>query len=919
MSSQEFPGITVKNSINISDSKKDITRIKSAKHKYFDALHHNYRYYPNTNTIYEVFQECVKKYPSKVAISYNGESLTYAELNSKANQLARYVRSQYKDNNGKEITPDTLVTVLVDRSLDMIVSIIGVLKSGAAYVPIDYKSPDQRITYIVNDTQCSLIITESKYVTRVEQCLKSLSNKNTEKNFKTKQILLDEQKYLREPCDNLKSYSKYNDLAYIIYTSGTTGRPKGVMIEHHSVLNLCSSRQRDYGIDANSVVLQFSPIAFDCSVCEIFSALLNGAKLTIIDDTTKRDSELLIDYFLSEKISVATFLPSLLSQLALIELPEFPHLKTIIAAGEACTSDVISTWRKKCNLIIGYGPTETTVCSTLNTYKEDDLPNNIGKPIQNTCIYILKDNLEPADIGETGEICVSGVSLARGYLNQPETTAEKFIDNPFVKQIDKDNGYSKIYKTGDLARWLDDGRIEYIGRNDAQVKIRGHRIGLEEIQMELLRYPGVMQVLVHARDRELISSNTKEESLSTGTSTKYLVVYYLSDSVIQSEKFVEHLSQRLPDYMIPSYYIKLDYFPQTLNGKIDSHALPDPMLDTKLYEYIAPSTKLEEEICEIWKSVLGLDLVGVKSDFFNIGGDSLLVISLVAFINSKYGIKINATMINDHTTVSSQADLVKERQALQEEFYSDKGLELITMFRAKRDKNPLFFIHPSLTGASVYSDMVNWLDEDQPFYGIESYNLSHLSSPVTDMEKLATLYADAIREIQTNGPYQLGGYSAGGNIAFEIANQLIKTGQNVEKMYLIDSVQPKSFGRKDKITHDDTKEFLEFFGFNPADKNMLELAKIELSLLFSYYPKSRLPIKVILFKASNIVSSMDSLHENHVARYFFQPDEKYSSWDRFAQEVTKYEIEANHHSIVDYNNLHQITNIIQNDIKSQTF
>jgi amino acid adenylation domain-containing protein len=915
MANQELSEVPMQDNIVSSVANNVISKKSKVKNKLFDTLHHNYRPYPKNKTIYEVFQERVKETPDKIAISFQGKTLTYSEINEKANKLARYIRSQYKEQKNEELRPDTLVAIFVNRSLDMIVSIIGVLKSGAAYVPIDVKSPDQRISYILNDTQCSLVITESCFVKNLNYCLNTLNNKEGENNS-ISMILMDEVKYLNEFDYDLKSNSMANDLAYVIYTSGTTGRPKGVMIEHHSVINLCSSRQQDYGIDTSSVVLQYSPIAFDCSVCEIFSALLNGAKLSIVDDITKRDSNLLVDFFLSEKISVATFLPSLLSQLALTSLPKFPNLKTIIAAGEACTNDVITKWSEVSNLVIGYGPTETTVCSTLSPYKENDAPNVIGDAIPNTCIYLLNENHDQVEVGEVGEICVSGVSLARGYLNKPETTTQKFIDNPFVTELDKENGYGKIYKTGDLARWLDDGRLEYIGRNDSQVKIRGHRIGLEEIQMELSRYPGVMQVYVQARERRNSNYKSSEAELQNSSSMKYLAVYYMSDSTIPTESFVQYLSKSLPEYMIPSYFIKLDYFPQTQNGKIDSSALPEPKVDTYQHDYISPSSDLEKEICAIWQSVLGLDSVGVQSNFFNIGGDSLLVISLIAFINNKLGVKITTTMINENPTVSEQAELVKKQLDYQEKSNREKSLNLITTFRSQGKYSPLIFIHPSLTGSAIYSDMVKWLDQEQPFYGIESYNLSHLDNPETDMSKLALLYANSIREVRPHGPYRLGGYSAGGNIAFEVASQLIESGENVESLYLIDSVQPDAGSRKNKITQEDAKDFLEYFGFNPADKRLLELAKIELELLFGYSPKSKQQIKVVLLKAMNIFSSMDGLPDEHVARYFFQPNEKFSSWDKYAYEIHKHEIDADHHSIIELENLQKVTSIIQDDIMS---
>jgi thioesterase domain-containing protein/acyl carrier protein len=425
-----------------------------------------------------------------------------------------------------------------------------------------------------------------------------------------------------------------------------------------------------------------------------------------------------------------------------------------------------------------------------------------------------------------------------------------------------------------------------------------------------------MQVHVQARERNIKNSDSSEIDIQNSSTIKYLVVYYLSDSTISNECFVKYLSKSLPDYMIPSYFVKLDYFPQTPNGKIDSKALPEPKVDTYQYDQDRPSTDLEKVICTIWQSVLGLDSVGIESNFFNIGGDSLLVISLIAFINNKLGVKITTTMVNENPTVSAQAKIVQSQLDLQSTSDKNKSLNLITTFRSHGKFPPLIFIHPSLTGSAIYSDMVEWLDKEQPFYGIESYNLSHLDNPETDMGKLATLYIKSIREVLPQGPYRLGGYSAGGNIAFEVAHRLCELGETVKSLYLIDSVQPNVNRRKNQITDKDAEDFLEYFGFNPADKRLLKLAKIELKLLFSYSPKSMIDIKIVLLKANNIFSSMEGLPDEHVARYFFQPNEKYSSWDKYTYEVEKYELHADHHTILEHENIQKVTGIIQNDIRS---
>lgn len=858
----------------------------------FSYLHNAEVPYPNNKTIYQAFQDQVEQTPYNVALTFEGQAITYIELNIRSNQLARHIRKEYLSTRGSKLEPDTLIAIFLDKSVDMLIAMLAIMKAGAVYVPLNINDPEQRINYLLNDTQCQLILTHSALVYK-------LSNVNT-----AHLINLDSATYQHESIQNLPPCNKATDLAYIIYTSGTTGKPKGVMIEHHSVINLACSRKTDFNIDESSVILQFSPITFDASVCEIFSALLHGARLVMVTDEVKRDPDLLTSHLHSERVSVATILPSLLAQISLTGHPELPYLKTLIVAGEPCTQDVMLMWSEGRQLINAYGPSESTVCATVHHFKSGDLPSTIGRAIQNTAIYILDENLTPVSKGITGELYISGVGLARGYLNKTQLTSERFIPNPF-RSPHANNRHTKLYKTGDLVRYLDNGNIEYIGRNDFQVKIRGHRIELGELENTLLSYSGIKQVCVLAKTRVAEQS----EPIADNSASKYLVVYYVASQEIDTDKCINFLSQRLPEYMVPNCFIWQEAFPLTNNGKVDRNLLPEPAARQAGPDYTMPYTDVESSLLAIWQSVLGFERISTKDDFFNIGGNSLLAITLAVKINATLNLKINVSLLLVYRTIADQASFLLETSSSNLEF------KPISTFQSKGLKPPLFFIHPSMTGSEVYKDMVNEFDQDQPFYGVESYNFNHLEAPETDLRSLAKRYVDYIRVVQPHGPYYLGGYSLGGNISYEIAHQLINMGETVEGVYLVDSVLPAASAKKEGITYQDAKNFLEYFEFKDTEnKRLLELAKVEMGLLFSYYPTTKLPVKLVLIKATNLFSPLDNLEKDHIANHFFQVDKAYSGWDKFAKEVNQYKIDADHETIVEPQHLARVANIIQREI-----
>ncbi|MDP4147694.1 MAG: amino acid adenylation domain-containing protein, partial [Bacillota bacterium] len=487
------------------------------------------------------------------------KGLSYRELNNRANQLARVLRE-------KGVGPDKIVGIMVERSLEMIVGIMGILKAGGAYLPIDPEYPKERIEYMLEDSMADILLTQTHLLDKVE--------------FRGEIVHIDREDLYVGDNSNLKKTNKSSNLAYVIYTSGTTGKPKGVMLAHKGILNLKEVFKSEFSITQKNIG-QFATICFDASVWEIFMSLFSGSTLKIIPNYVIRSNDKFEYYLNNENINIITLPPIYASN---IDSNKIHNLEIIITAGSSTNSDLANKWnsaytRRHFN---AYGPTEATICATMynsrnrNVYTGDI---SIGKPISNTRLYIVDKNNKLQPLGVPGELCISGEGLAIGYLNRPELTEEKFIANPYEPG-------EKMYKTGDLARWLPDGNIEFIGRMDHQVKIRGYRIELGEIESQLLKHEEIKEAVVI--DREDTEGN------------KYLCAYVVSNKEITVTELREHLAKELPDYMIPAYFIQLENIPLTPNGKIDRKALPEPEGEINTgVEYAAPRNEVEEKIVKV--------------------------------------------------------------------------------------------------------------------------------------------------------------------------------------------------------------------------------------------------------------------------------------------------------------------------------
>jgi amino acid adenylation domain-containing protein len=604
----------------------------------FETWTSTMRDYPRERCLHQLFEEQVERTPGALALEFEDEQLSYAELNRRANQLAHFLR-------GKGIGPETLVGLLLERSTLMVVGLLAILKAGGAYVAFDPQSPPERIAYMMEDARVLLLLTQRT----LADLLAPASVESS---------CLDDvmQELSEEREDNPVSQVSPDNLIYIVYTSGSTGQPKGIAMIHRPLLNIINYQIQRSGLEARPRTLQFASLSFDVSIQEMFSTWLVGATLLLIDEEARRDARQLWRLVKEQGIE-RLFLPFValqqLAQVAMAEPQDVPaSLREIITAGEQLKTT--SNIRFLCNQLEGYrldnqyGPSEAHVVTTFMLEGETalwpDLPP-IGKPVFNTQIYLLDDSLQPLPVGTPGEVYVGGDGLARGYLHRPVQTAERFIPHPYSQQPG-----ARLYKTGDLARYLPGGNLEFLGRNDEQVKVRGYRIELGEVEAALASHPAVSEsvVVVH----------------NAGAGEKRLVAYVMSaeGEALSIGELRQFVGRKLPDYMVPSIFIMIERVPRTINGKVEYRALPAPGTMRPLIEsvFVAPGTPTEESLAHIWSTVLGVERVGAHDDFFELGGNSLSATQLVLRIRQAFDVELPLRALFKHSSVAQLASLLEE-------------------------------------------------------------------------------------------------------------------------------------------------------------------------------------------------------------------------------------------------------------------
>ena len=712
--------------------------------------------FPKDKCIHELFEAQAAATPQAVAVIHEDKQLSYAELNAQANQLAHHLREL-------GVKPDTLVAICGERSLNIVVGLMAILKAGGAYVPLDPAYPKERLAFMLEDSAPVALLTQGRLESLFEGIAKGFPVLDLEAKFPS---------WSDRPQTNLDHSGmelSSDNLAYVIYTSGSTGKPKGVMVEHKNLCNLITDVKNRYHIRAEDRILQFAAIAFDMSIQDIFGALLLGAGLVLRTDAWIAGANKFWTLCKKNRVSIIT-LPTLFwQQLAQEEHLDIPAtVRHITIGGEAVSSKVLAAWFERKNyrpkLFNGYGPTEATLYSTSHEPSVDSLSwQSIGRPITNTRIYILDANNRPVPIGVAGELFIGGAGIARGYLNRPELTAERFITDPFA-----DEAGARMYKTGDLARWLADGTLEFLGRNDFQVKIRGFRIELGDIETKLAEHPAVREVVVLAQEKR--------------DGVKQLVAYLVpKDGPVPSiAELRDFLKQKMPDFMVPSAFMFLTALPVTPNGKLDRKALPEPSLNLQVAEanFIAPRNPLEQQLAELWTEVLKLERIGIHDNFFALGGHSLLAVKAIAEINKRFATDLALGVIYQSPTIE-QLSLIISSGIRQPSWYS------IVPIQTQGSRPPLFAIH-----TITLLDLPRHLGQDQPLYflryGMAGESSDH-SVKLPPLKDVASHYISEMQQVQPEGPYHLIGFSFGGLIAYEMASQLLARGYQVNWVGLLDT------------------------------------------------------------------------------------------------------------------------------------
>ncbi|MEH2434859.1 MAG: amino acid adenylation domain-containing protein [Nostoc sp.] len=703
--------------------------------------------YSNSKCFHQLFEAQVEKSPDAIALVFDNQQLSYKELNVRSNQLAHYLKKI-------GVQTESIVGICVECSAEMIIAILGIFKAGGAYLPLDPSYPQERLNFMLQDAQVSVLLTQ-------ENLLQNFTA------FSNQIICIDKDlvAITQHSGENPNSCVTLENLAYVIYTSGSTGQPKGVLIEHRGLSNLLEDQIEVFNLQPSNRILQFASLSFDASIFEIVMALGIGATLYLTNKEYLLSGKALLQLLREKAITHVTLPPAVL---AVLPTESLPALQTIISAGESCSEDIVKRWWNPSRRFFNaYGPTEATVWSTVAEIKSVSEKPPIGRPIANTEIYILDKHLQPVPVGILGELCIAGDGLARGYLNYSELTAKKFIPNLF-------NGKkgTRLYKTGDLARYKPDGNIEFLGRIDNQVKIRGFRIELSEIETVISQHNNVEKAIVIAQDN--LYNN------------KHLVAYIVSKSpqeqiIIELRQF---LKEKLPEYMIPKAFIMLDSLPLTANGKVDRHALK--AIDTQSRSidkaFTAPRTPTESTLVKIWAEVLNVENVGIHDNFFDLGGNSLLAILLLDQINKQFERDLPLSNLFLNQTIESLAIALYSKT-------DSLGWSPLVTIQPNGSNPPLFCVHPIFGVVFPYYELAHQLGENQPLYGLQPIGIDG-KTPLNRIEDMATHYIEALRSVQPKGPYFIGGWSFGGWVAFEMAQQLQNSGEEVALLAVLDTVAP---------------------------------------------------------------------------------------------------------------------------------
>lgn len=709
--------------------------------------------------MHELFAKQAERVPTRVALEFKGSSLTYAELDARSNRVAERLQAC-------GVAPGVLVGVFVERSLEMVIGLLGVLKAGGAYMPLDPGFPGERLAFMIEDSGAAVLLSTTASV-------------DSAPNHTLPVVLVDSEGGDSPAVPESSALmARPEDLAYVIYTSGSTGRPKGVAVPHRALVNMLESMAREPGFTETDVVLSVTTLSFDIAALELYLPLIQGGRIVLASRDEASDGQQLMAKLSSSGATVMQATPATWRLLIESGWTGATRLK-VLCGGEAMPRELAEGLLPRVGELWNvYGPTETTVWSSAGRVSANAGPVLIGRPIANTQIWVLGGEYQPMPIGVPGELYIAGAGLADGYWNRASLTSERFVPNPM-----SDDPGARMYRTGDLARWTADGRLECLGRIDDQVKLRGFRIELGEIETVIAEVEGVSGAVVMVRRG------------SDGNDRLVAYVAHGANSPVESTVLREQLERRVPAYMVPSIWIAVETFPLTPNGKVNRKALAQlelaPIRDASSLS--APGTQTEAALAKIWQSVLELPAVGMNENFFMSGGNSLSAVRLMAQIRTSFQVDIGLRTLFERPTVANLADAIDELVTATDAANPEAaGPRSIVPLKADGSRTPLFVIPGHGGDVFCFIELARHINADQPMLGVQPPGLEG-SEPLRSIPELASYAVRQIRQVQPTGPYLLAGYCAGGTVAFEIANQLVDAGQHVAMLTLFGSAYPATY------------------------------------------------------------------------------------------------------------------------------
>jgi len=820
------------------------------------------RDFPEEKCFHQLFEAQVERTPEAVAVVGEEQQITYRELNRRANQLAHFL------SRCCGIGPETLVGLCVERSLEMMIGVLGIMKAGAAYVPLDPNYPQERIAYVLQDARVAVLLT-SQATSGYEQ----LANGN----WQSLSLDRDWHQIARAREDNPYVSVCSENLAYAIYTSGSTGRPKGVGIPHRALTNFLCSMQARPELKEQDILLAVTTLSFDIAGLELYLPLLQGARVVLAKREVAADGRHLLTALAASNATIMQATPATWRMLLEAGWQGASHLKAL-CGGEALPRELAHALLQRCAAVWNmYGPTETTIWSAIHKLETGDELINIGTPIANTQIHIVDRHQQAVPIGVHGELLIGGMGLARGYLNRPDLTAEKFVPNSFAEVIpplrreasaaviQKESFYApaidpsaekdssrminpkgtRLYKTGDLARYLPNGNVNCLGRSDHQIKLRGFRIELGEVESACVQHPSIAQAVAIVRedepgDKRLVAYLVVRPQLSVfsdqlpvngdqllGISNQQQVTS--NEQPVTSNELRAFLLKHLPDYMVPSAFVFMDALPATPNGKVDRKALPRPSQEASAAgkDFEAPRNSVEQLLAEIWVEVLGLTRVSLHDNFFELGGHSLLAVRLFLEIERSFRRSLPLASIFKAPTIKQLAAMISDAEVL-------PSTGCLIALQEEGNQPPLFCVSGLAGHTFNFRQLARHLGSDQPVYGLQYPGLEGREQPLETVEAIATEFIRYIRSVQPHGPYHLSGLCFGGLVVYEIAQQLARQDEQTALLILIDTFAP------DGLKSPSWPHMFKLYArhFNQRDKNgKLEFFKARMPLLQRWLEK----------------------------------------------------------------------------------